>query len=137
MKPVLIVILVLSISFLVMVGCANKVTPSPISPTPPPAASTPTAEKDGRQLFFEKGCIGCHRINGEGGDIGPSLVGISGQTVELTTREKLVRTHEYLHESVIDPDAKVVKGYQAGIMPTINVTADELHELAEFIESLK
>lgn len=69
--------------------------------------------------------------------MGPSLVGISGRTVELTTGQKLVRGHDYLHESVIDPDAKVVKGYQAGSMPRTSVTADQLHELSEFIESLK
>lgn len=134
MKPVLIVVLVLSISFLVMIGCTQKFTPSP---TPAPTAPPPAVKQGGKQLFVEKGCIACHKINGEGGNIGPSLVGISGRTVELTSGQKLIRTHEYLHESVIEPDAKVVKGYQAGIMPKTSPTADELHALAEFIASLK
>lgn len=134
MKIVLIVVLILSISFLVMIGCAQKVA---TSPTPAPASPAPSAERVGKQLFLEKGCIGCHRINGEGSDIGPSVVGISGRTVELTTGQKLIRTHEYLHESIIEPDAKVVKGYQLGIMPKTSLTADQLHELAEFIKSLK
>lgn len=101
------------------------------------AAKSPTTGISGKQLFSEKGCIGCHKINGEGGEVGPSLAGIMGETVELSTGEKLVRDHEYLEESFLNPDARIVKGYQAGIMPKINLTHEQIHELDEFLRSLR
>lgn len=143
MKIAPLVAIMFSISFIVMAGCDSKVTPSSPSPTPAPAAPTPTpapaptAEKGGKQLFFEKGCIGCHRINGEGGNIGPSLVGILGKPVELTTGESIKRDHEYFEQSILNPDSQVVKGYQPGIMPKGGVTHVELHQVEDFIRSLK
>ena len=101
------------------------------------SAKSPIIDATGKQLFSEKGCIGCHKINGEGGQVGPSLAGIMGETVELSTGEKLVRDHEYFEESILNPDARIVKGYQAGIMPKINLTHEQIDELAEFLRSLR
>lgn len=116
-------------------------TPAPtVTPTTAPIAiptKAPAAEGVGKRLFIEQGCIGCHKVNGEGGEVGPSLVGIWGQTVELVTGEKVVRDHEYFEESIENPDAKVVKGYQPGIMPKFSLTHEQIHELEEFIKSLK
>lgn len=99
-------------------------------------AKSPAVNATGKQLFFEKGCIGCHKVNGEGGQVGPSLAGIMDETVELTTGEKLARDHEYLEESILKPDARIVKGYQGGVMPRINLTHEQIHELEEFLRSL-
>lgn len=133
MKSWLTMILLASV-FLVMIGCAKQITPVPTPTAPSPA---PSAEEVGRQLFLEKGCVGCHRINGEGGDIGPSLFGITSHTVELTTGETITRDHEYLEESILNPDAKVVKGYQPGIMPKGGLTHEEIHQIEDFLRSLR
>lgn len=61
------------------------------------AASKPAGDPAaGATLMRSRGCLECHRINGEGGRLGPDLTSI-GQ----------VRSPEYLHQSIVDPDADV------------------------------
>ncbi|MEE8470824.1 MAG: cytochrome c, partial [Dehalococcoidia bacterium] len=97
---------------------------------------TPTFTAEGKQLFSDQGCIACHKINGEGGEVGASMARLFGSERELTTGEKVTADHEYLEESIEDPGAKVVKGYPAGIMPDLGLRHDQVDALIEFIESL-
>ena len=59
----------------------------------------------GRKIFFESAtaqCTRCHKVDGKGGDVGPELRGVA-------TREK----REYLLESIVDPSAKIAKGFES------------------------
>lgn len=124
------------IALILTLFACGEGAPKAQNPVVTPAKS-PAIEDTGRQLFFEKGCIACHKINGEGGEVGPSLAGILGEMVELSTGEKVIRGHEYLEESILNPDARIVKGYQSGIMPKISLTHGQIHELEDFIRSLR
>ena len=58
----------------------------------------------GRKIFFERqdvACFRCHKINGEGGDVGPELTGIGKR-----------QTREYLLESILFPNAQIAAGYE-------------------------
>ena len=58
----------------------------------------------GREIFTKKveaGCIRCHRVNGEGGEIGPDLSSIRQVTDRL-----------YILESIVDPNAVIAAGFQ-------------------------
>jgi len=58
----------------------------------------------GREIFTKKveaGCIRCHRVNGEGGEIGPDLSAIRQVTDRL-----------YILESIVDPNAVIAAGFQ-------------------------
>ena len=60
--------------------------------------------EEGRRLFFEGAtaqCVRCHKVNGQGGDVGPELK-------EIGKRE----TRAYLLESIVDPSAKIAKGFE-------------------------
>jgi putative heme-binding domain-containing protein len=64
-------------------------------------AAKPTAEVDrGTGLFKSKGCHQCHRVNGEGGRLGPDLSDI-GRT----------RSVEHLRAALLDPQADVRQRY--------------------------
>ena len=52
---------------------AAKPSVSPATLTTVPAVSAPSNIKEGAQLFQSEGCIGCHRIHGVGGTVGPDL----------------------------------------------------------------
>jgi putative heme-binding domain-containing protein len=54
----------------------------------------------GADLFRSKGCIGCHRVNGQGGRLGPDLSQI-GKT----------RSLEHLRQSILEPEAEVQPRY--------------------------
>ncbi|GEM_PF-5546069 len=48
----------------------------PAPPLPPPPKSYLESAEMGRVLFYTKGCITCHSILGQGGEVGPDLSGV-------------------------------------------------------------
>jgi len=91
---------------------------------------------DGKKLAQEKGCLGCHSLDGSPG-VGPSFKGIMGRNVTVVTRgaERTITVDEaYLRQSILDPHADVVKGFQP-IMPVFgDLKKEELEALVEFLE---
>src|SRR5207247_1223144 len=69
----------------------------------------------GEKLFTDLGCIACHRADAQARC--PDLAGLLGRTVSLTTGRTLTADEGYIRESILDPGAKIVAGYQH-IMPT-------------------
>ena len=91
---------------------------------------------DGKKLAQEKGCLGCHSLDGSPG-VGPSFKGIMGRSVTVITRgaeRTLTVDEDYLRRSILDPHADVVKGFQP-IMPVFgDLKKEELETLVEFLE---
>src|SRR5262249_51478011 len=89
----------------------------------------------GESLFQRFGCAACHRTNGT--SQGPSLVGLFGKTVELQQGMTVTADENYIRESIIDPRAKIVVGYQP-IMPTFNglVSEEAILQIIAYIKSL-
>lgn len=98
-------------------------------------AAGPTPVEIGAKLFQEKACMTCH-LSTPGG-IGPILVNVPGHEVEMTSGEKVVADDAYLRESILQPMAKVVKGYPPA-MPTFagQLTEDQVMSLIAYIKSL-
>lgn len=86
------------------------------NPWPAFAEEKGSIEK-GKDLVQGLGCLACHKVEGKGGTVGPDLTGVYGKEEELATGDKVRVTEEYLVESILDPDAKVVKGFAPGLMP--------------------
>ena len=94
---------------------------------------------DGGKLAKEKGCLGCHSLDGTKG-VGPSFKGLYGSRVRVARSGKPMEEladDAYLRESILAPSAAVVEGFQP-IMPVF----DDLHEaevaaLVQFIKGLK
>jgi cytochrome c oxidase subunit 2 len=99
-----------------------------------PAPESPV--KLGEQLFTELNCITCHRPDSAGR--GPVLNGIFGRTVQLKSGDSVVADKAYVRESVVNPAARVVAGYQP-VMPTYQglVSEEQLIALIAYIESLQ
>jgi cytochrome c oxidase subunit 2 len=91
----------------------------------------------GQQLFQSLGCVSCHGANGEGGR-GPALAGLFGRKVFLTNNQTLTADEGYIRESIENPGAKVVAGFNP-IMPTFQgqVTPEQLIQIISFIKSLQ
>lgn len=92
----------------------------------------------GEALFRGLGCLACHKIKGEGSNLGPDLNGVYGRLEELTTGEKITVTEDYLIESIVNPIAKAVKGFPPGLMPPAysGLPKEDLNNLVAFIKSL-
>ena len=94
---------------------------------------------DGKKLAQEKGCLGCHTLDGSPG-VGPSFKGIMGRSEVVVTRgaERTIRVGEaYLRQSIQYPQADLVKGFPP-IMPAFgDLKKEEIEALVEFMETAK
>ena len=90
----------------------------------------------GQKLFTDLSCNTCHRPDAQGR--GPVLTGLFGKTVQLQGGQTVVADEAYIRESVVNPAAKVVDGYQP-IMPTFQglVSEEGLLQLIEYLKTLK
>jgi cytochrome c oxidase subunit 2 len=89
----------------------------------------------GEQLFQQFGCQTCHRPGA--GQRGPMLDGLWGKQVKLATGAVVTADQNYIKESILDPSAKVVSGYQV-LMPLYRtqLTEDQVNQLVEYIRTL-
>ena len=98
-------------------------------------ASQQTLTEEGQQLFSDLACITCHRSDLQGR--GPVLEGVFGTAVTLMNGQKVMADEAYVRESILNPAAKIVAGYQP-IMPTFQgqVSEEQLLALVEYVKSL-
>jgi len=89
----------------------------------------------GAKLFQDLACATCHLDNGQGR--GPVLKGAFGKPVTLQTGQTVTIDDAYVRESILNPQAKVVAGFQP-IMPTFQglVTEEQLLQLIAYVKSL-
>jgi mono/diheme cytochrome c family protein len=90
----------------------------------------------GMKLFDEKGCRGCHKLNGKGGPTGPAL-----DNVGLKTKHQFVRAHlkgsqttwNWMSEHFRDPAGIV----PASLMPAPALSSPQVEALTVFMLSLR
>lgn len=80
------------------------------------AAVPPDPLQPAIDLAAERGCGACHSMDGSKG-IGPSWMGSFGAMREFQDGTFLVVDEEYLRESMIDPAARVVVGFDNVMVP--------------------
>ena len=100
------------------------------------AARMPPAEA-GMRLYKVRGCAQCHSTDGVAGH-GPTFKNIFGHDVALKGGATVKVDENYLRESIIDPQAKIVAGFEP-VMPTYKgkLKGNEITALIEFIKTLK
>lgn len=93
------------------------------------------AEYGGR-LYESKACVTCHSLDGTPGN-GPSFLGVFGHEVTLEDGSTVIADENYIRESILNPKAKLVAGYQA-VMPTYQglLSDGEIDALVAFIKSV-
>ena len=90
----------------------------------------------GEKLFTQLACVTCHLANGTGR--APSLNGVYGAKVLLADGSTVTADEAYIRESILQPKAKIVAGYQP-VMPTFQglVTEEQILNLTAYIKSLQ
>lgn len=87
----------------------------------------------GEILFDQQACFACHTTDGTS-SIGPTLQGLYGTTVDFTDGTSTVVDENYLRESILDPGARIVDGYQNLMPPSYGGLSErEINGLIEFI----
>lgn len=88
----------------------------------------------GAALFKAKTCVACHSLDGSR-LVGPSFKGLFGRT-EQTSAGEVVVDAAYLKESVLQPNAKIVKDFPPA-MPPVQLSDIEIESLILFIQAQK
>jgi cytochrome c oxidase subunit 2 len=121
-----------------MIGTVTAMEPQDYEAWLAGGRSTGSAAQNGERLFSELSCSTCHKPDSSGR--GPWLGGVFGSTVTLTDGRKIVADENYLRESVMSPNAKVVQGFgPQSIMPTFQgmVSEENLLQLIAYVKTLK
>ena len=94
-----------------------------------------TMAERGAKLFNDLACTSCHLDSGQGR--GPSLKDIVGKAVDLAGGSSVMVDEGYLRESILNSQAKVVRGFTP-LMPTFQglISEEGLAALIEHIKSL-
>ena len=98
--------------------------------------SNQTPAEAGKDLFENKlGCASCHQQNNIGR--GPTLTGLYGKPQKLTNGQSVTMDDTYIRNSILNPQAEIVEGYQP-IMPTFKgqVNEEQLVQLVAYIKSI-
>jgi cytochrome c551/c552 len=116
-------------------GKADVITPTPnevVGKAPAPPAAVKGNATDGKVVFTQNGCGGCHTFTpaASKGTVGPDLDKLpeyaktAGQPLE-----------DFVKTSIVDPGAYVAPGYPNGVMPTTysSLTAQQLADLVAFL----
>ena len=91
----------------------------------------------GKQLFTQRGCNACHSIDGSP-LVGPSFKGVFGRKQTLQDGQEITVDENYTRESLSEPQAKIVKGFQP-VMPSFKgmLSDEEISAIIAYLKTLK
>ncbi len=95
-----------------------------------------SAAAEGEKLFSQLACNTCHLSDRQGR--APVLGGLYGRPVPLRGGQRVIADEDYLHESILAPEAKIVAGFDA-IMPSFRglLSEEQVLLLVAYIKSLE
>ena len=121
-----------------MIGSVTAMLPQDYEAWLSGGRSSGTPAQNGERLFTDLACITCHKQDATGR--GPSLHGVFGSQVTLANGATVTADENYLRESIMNSQAKVVAGYQTpSIMPPFQgqISEESLLQLIAYIKTLK
>lgn len=115
-----------------------------LSPRAVPAGkSASVSAEEGRRLYQAYGCIACHAIDTSSlSRLGPTWQGLYGRERAFgNSAVRVLADEAYLRESILEPTAKIVSGYESGEsgMPSYAgvLTDSQLESIVLFIRDLR
>jgi cytochrome c oxidase subunit 2 len=69
--------------------------------------------------------------------IGPTWLGLAGSEVELVGGDVVIADDDYLFESIKDPQAKIVDGFESAKMPNYGFTDEQIADIIAYIKTIK
>jgi cytochrome c oxidase subunit 2 len=100
-----------------------------------PPEGKPLAEV-GAELFKKNACNTCHTVDGSK-LVGPSFKGLFGKTEQFEDGSSSVVDENYIRQSILQPQAKITKGFGGAVMPVFVMKDWKVDALIEYIKSLK
>jgi len=103
------------------------------------AGSGTSGEKGGELLLREKGCLGCHSVDGSP-RVGPTFKGLFGRQVTVEKggeTRTLTADADYIVESIRQPKAEIVKGYPPVMPDFADLSETELEAMVDYLKELR
>ena len=119
-------------------GTAAMAMTAPAAPAPQPATAAPDPAAQGAQLVKDNGCMACHATDDKR-LVGPGWGGLYESKVSLADGSKVTADDAYLRESILQPNAKIVAGYPASVMPAYGTLLkdDEVNAIVAYLHTLE
>ncbi|MEX0686644.1 MAG: cytochrome c oxidase subunit II [Balneolales bacterium] len=91
----------------------------------------------GKETYTQQGCNACHSLDG-GPSVGPTFQGLFNSDRSLTDGTTVTVDEDYIRESILEPQAKLVEGYPP-VMPSYagRVNERQIEGLIEYIKELQ
>lgn len=99
-------------------------------------AAGQTPEGRGQALVAANGCVACHSLDGAAG-IGPTWFQLAGSEVPLSGGGTVIADDAFLAESILQPQAKIVAGFEAQQMPAYSFTDEQVADIIAYIKTLR
>ena len=112
-------------------GASSATTVDDTANKPAPAAT----RDRGALLFAAKGCVGCHThaaLPNARMQVGPDLTGLPDRAA---TRVAGLDARAYVRQSLREPQAFIVSGYNNIRMPDLHLSDEEIASLTAFLLS--
>jgi cytochrome c oxidase subunit II len=95
-----------------------------------------TLAEQGEKLFQQFGCSTCHLLDQQGRC--PNLRGLYNKPVQLADGRTVNADDAYIRESILDPNAKIVSGFEPNVMPVFKgqVSEEAVIQLIGYVKSL-
>jgi cytochrome c oxidase subunit 2 len=118
-----------------MIGWVTAMEPADYQAWLSGGPATGTMADAGAKLFQDLTCVTCHTEKADGR--APILKGTYGHPVQLQGGGTVMMDDAYIRESILNPSAKVVAGFQP-IMPPFQglVTEEQLLQLIAYVKSV-
>lgn len=96
--------------------------------------TTLTLPEWGAELYTKNACNTCHSLDGSTLP-GPTFKGLFGRQEQLADGSTVTVDEEYIRQSILDPNADLVSGFQPVMPPYAGtLTPDDIDALVEFIK---
>jgi Cytochrome c2 len=139
-------VFVLIVLTLVLAACGGGGGQQKATPTTSAKGPVKGDATRGEALFKQTtigqapGCSTCHSLEPGKKLVGPSLAHVATEAETYVKQGKAASVDEYLHDSIVDPDKFVVKGFPKGIMYQNygkDLNAQQIADLVAFLKTLK
>jgi cytochrome c oxidase subunit 2 len=90
----------------------------------------------GEELFKKNACGTCHTVTGAP-LVGPSFKGLWGKNESFEDGSTNAIDENYVRQSILQPQAKIVKGYAGKVMPAFVLKDWKIDALIAYIKSVK
>ncbi len=102
-----------------------------------PAAPEGLSEAEwGKELVEKSGCRTCHGVDGASQMPAPNFKGLYMREEKMTSGKTIVADENYIRESILQPQAKIVSGYENLLMPPYKFGEAQLDAIIAYIKEL-